>query len=311
MVEIPPLSVTQGYLEVADPASTIVQPIIHRIQYAWIDPNVPDFNGNRDLWSGQFAPIDEWVEYDHPRFRQYAERMRNDPVYRQRQLEAQKQLFTIQNEVPRWVSEAASIYIRLQEQVDTIEYLPLDSFRDLLDNTHNYLDLTSQRMRFLGAEINFREIDLLQELFRYPNDRITELVADYKRRLQAHRHYSNHVLHSNTHIPRAEPIPVLSEEELKAADASALKLLRSVLTPLEAEALIKKGEVKIPSSQSDCIYLVRRKPSARIQIQKNGKPEKELCVYFRHLMHPDDVVLAKIMMVKHDEEKLLTTANIF
>lgn len=100
------------------------------------------------------------------------------------------------------------------------------------------------------------------------------------------------------------------QERLKKANAKADRLLKSWLSDAEYNYLMEDGQLEIPSkSEEDVIYIVKKQANAKVKKLKKGKPVCELCLTVGDGVPDGDVLLSKILMIKTDEEKFLTTAN--
>ena len=95
------------------------------------------------------------------------------------------------------------------------------------------------------------------------------------------------------------------EKKMFKAKKTSEKLLKTWLSTNEWKSLKEKGEIEIPAiDESNCIYIVRKDPNARVIVQKDGKKSHELCVVSKDLELPvGDQLLSKILLVKHNQKK--------
>lgn len=254
----------------------------------------------------EYAPLDEMREVEPRRFDEFLERLRTDPEYRRQQLEAQDRLFLSQKMLGLWTIDGFNLLHRIIEHYRDA-YSPTQ-LREII--MHAYPEMCRQggsmATQFMGVSVRWEELTSLYEIFnRYPDDLITEVYEKRKEMLTANESF----------ITRAETenkIPPLTMEQLKAISANAEHLLRETLTPDEYDGLIKDGHVRIRSQNDpDIVYLVKRAANERIEVYQKDKLREKLCIYFREKLPDDDIVLSKIMMLKHDEQAVLQIANHF
>lgn len=267
-----------------------------RLRYAWFG------NDANQVYTGDYAPLDEFAEIASTEFRQFVWRLSADEDFRRQQLDAQERLFTQQHEIPMWYLHALHylqdcfVYRRSHMTVagDPMQPQVELAFAEVLEGVRN-----GQRLRGTPEQ----EEELLQLLER-PDSEIEQMYQQY---------VGSTVFRLTNETNRmTDNIPVLSAEIQKAADEAAYKLLKNVLSPSEFESLTKDGHLKIPSqTDPECLYIIKRNPAERIEVLRNGKLIEKLCIYFKPQMHKDDQVLAKILMLKEKEEEFLAIANHF
>lgn len=92
------------------------------------------------------------------------------------------------------------------------------------------------------------------------------------------------------------------------ADKRAETLLRSHLTP-EQQAQLKSKDWFLIVSKSGKVYRINRGRNANIDVlDETGKTVRSLCVHPREHVPDADTMLSQVMMLKHDEDALLTMA---
>lgn len=273
---------------------------VWRIQYAYFPAQVAPENTAIPAQpiTIHYAPICEMGEVDD-RFPDYVRRLREDPQYREEQLRAQERLFAEQHECPLWLMDGLRLFHRLIEN-----NIGLPQIREAMKFAEQVGPIGPE-LTVYGVAAKYEETVSLRELLQYSDERILDLHEHHRRLLEGHERFLQQVA-------QWETLPCLSAEQQKLADESALRLLREVLSPSEAEGLIKDGHIKIPSMEDpEIIYLVKRNPNERIEVYRKDRLQESLCIFFRESMHRDDIVLSKIMMAKYNERELLEIANHF
>jgi hypothetical protein len=272
-----------------------------RIQYAYF-PSQQRYDYHKITWD--FAPICEFAEVEPAKFKRYLRRLREDPAYRAQQLRAQERLFASQNECPLWLTDG----LRLLHRIIGAG-ISLEEFSSII-KTINFDRLPLNLTSFLGVPAKTDEIFRLKDLFTNPHnqglcERLPELLEAYAKTALRQELFLER-------LETARVLPVLTPEQRKAADLNAIRLLKAVLSPSEIKGLIQDGHIKIPSlADPEVVYLIKRKPYEKIQVLKKNKLVDSLCIFFNEPMHNDDVVLAKVMMMKHSEQAALQIANHF
>lgn len=102
-----------------------------------------------------------------------------------------------------------------------------------------------------------------------------------------------------------------AEKDRANAEVKARVLLSQSLSSRERHQLETEGFVEIPSTlKPDRTYHVLRDPRFAIIVYEKGVRIHSLCVHIDGNLPPSDQVLAKILIVKADEVRLLETANL-
>ncbi len=261
----------------------------------------------------EYAPLDEMSEVEPTKFNEFLERLRTDPEYRKQQLAMQDRLFLSEKMLGMWTIDGFNLLHRFLEHFRGD--IDVQHARDLILNLFQHAQqlvgqpgFTQGQMaaEFMGVPARYEELRSLHEIFmKYPKELIEEVYQKRKEMIEAQEHLIEHA-------ETTSKIPPLTVEQLHAISVNAERLLREVLTPAEYDGLIKDGHVRIPSQQDpEVIYLVKRIPSERIEVHRNGKLAEKLCIYFKTELPDDDLTLTKIMMLKQNEAELLKIANHF
>ena len=95
------------------------------------------------------------------------------------------------------------------------------------------------------------------------------------------------------------------------ANHRANELLRSVLSSVQYEQLVRDGYIDIPSPHdAGCIYRVPREQGL-VKVIEHGKRKMSLCIQPLELVPDADMVVMHKLMIEADEETYLQTANKF
>jgi hypothetical protein len=260
--------------------------------------------------------LDEWSEVDSVEFQNFVKRFCTDEPFRREQLEAQNSLFKLTNQTPPWCYRGLGTFHKLVQlhmptdvNIGQVIQIVLSELHHLKEAEYfadpNSIKVTEEDFNILSYLTNLncsgQEIALLGCLAETPDETVTEWYVT--RRLDFLRY---------DELGRLYPPPKpIDPETRKRADERAVQLIRDTLPSQEAQTLIEKGELKILSKDDACFYLVKRKADAKIEVYRDGKIIETLCLIFKQVLHDDDVVLSKIMMLKHQEEAVLEIANHF
>lgn len=101
-------------------------------------------------------------------------------------------------------------------------------------------------------------------------------------------------------------------KDMIKAQETSLRLLKKWLTVEEWKQIRDNGEMAIPSKRdANTIYIVKKDVKQMVEVFKDKKYQHKLCLHLKdHQLPVGDQLLAKIILLKTDEERFLMTANI-
>lgn len=187
-------------------------------------------------------------------------------------------------EVKQWLKKMAKEPSYLRQQVlANIRHDILTGLDDILQNWGPF--------RWNGNKAIAMMNQMLESLGKLTDEETKLVIDEWKTHVNAIRAERKHLI---------------------KAHETSLKLLKKWLTTEEWKQIREKGEMAIPSKlDKNTIYIVKKDAKEMVEIFHGNKYSHKLCLHVADPSLPvGDQLLAKILLLKNDEERFLKTANV-